>query len=203
MFTGIVTQIGALASRERHNGDEALAFAVSSDWLYGSVVGDSIAVNGVCLTVIQNNGNKFAVDVSGETLSRTTLGGLDIGATVNLERALSLGDALGGHLVSGHVDAVAEILDRQADSQSVRIWVSLPQELAPLVAEKGSICVDGISLTVNEVEPDRFGVNIIPHTLEATVAGTYQPGTPVNLEVDIVARYVARILSAGNGAATE
>ena len=194
MFTGIITQIGTLRSRERHDGDESLLFGVSSDWLYGSVVGDSIAVNGVCLTVTQNDGDGFAVDVSGETLSKTTLGQLESGAAVNLEHALSLGDALGGHLVSGHVDAVAKILDCQQESQSVRIWVSLPQELAHLVAVKGSICVDGTSLTVNEVERDRFSVNIIPHTLEATVAGAYAPGTSVNLEVDIIARYVARVL---------
>ena len=197
MFTGIVTQIGKLRERIPHDGDESLVFAVASDWLYGAAVGDSISVSGVCLTVTRNDGDAFAVDVSGETLSKTTLGQLEPGHAVNLERALSIGDALGGHLVSGHVDAVGEVVDRYADGQSVRIWFSLPAELAHLVAVKGSICVDGVSLTVNEVEADRFGVNIIPHTLEATVAGDYRPATKVNLEVDIIARYVARILNTG------
>ena len=123
--------------------------------------------------------------------------------SVNLEMALRPIDALGGHLVSGHVDTVAEVLARDPDGRSERIWISLPAELARLVAAKGNICVDGISLTVNEVASDRFGVNIVPHTLEATVAGSYQSGTRVNLEIDIIARYVARILGAGNGQATE
>ncbi len=194
MFTGIVQAIGALRERVPHGSDQTFLFEVPTGYLDGCVTGDSIAVNGVCLTATRLDGNSFAADVSAETLSCTTLDDWSVGAPVNLERALRLGDALGGHLVSGHVDAVAEVLERTPEARSERIFVSLPPSLAPLVAEKGSICVDGTSLTVNEVEPGRFGVNIVPHTLEATIAGGYRPGGRVNLEVDLIARYVARIL---------
>ena len=203
MFTGIITHIGTLRSRQQHGGDESLVFDAAPDWLGQATIGDSIAVNGVCLTVTGTDTTGFVTDVSGETLSVTTLGKIGAGAPVNLEKSLRPTDALGGHLVSGHVDAVAEVLERESEARSERIWISLPSELAPLVAAKGSICVDGISLTVNEVELGRFGVNIVPYTLEATVAGSYRPGTQVNLEIDIIARYVARILSTGNGQAME
>lgn len=198
MFTGIVQQIGALRSRQRHDGDESLVIDIPPGWLTGANTGDSIAVNGVCLTATTIAGDRFGADVSAETLSKTTLGELAPGDAVNLERALRPLDALGGHLVSGHVDSVAEVLERSADSRSERIWIGLPAPLARLVAPKGNICVDGTSLTVNEVESGRFGVNIVPHTLEATIAGSYRPGTRVNLEVDIVARYVARLLDVGD-----
>jgi len=203
MFTGIIKQIGVLRSRQRHFGDESLVFDAAQEWLSTTAVGDSIAVNGVCLTVTGSDGDGFFADISAETLSRTTLGEIQPGDRVNLEMALRPTDALGGHLVSGHVDAVAEILGRDNDGRSERIWVSLPPDLSRLVATKGNICVDGTSLTVNEVESGRFGVNIVPHTLEATIAAGYRSGTPVNLEVDIIARYVARILDAANGRATE
>ncbi|MBT8135757.1 MAG: riboflavin synthase [Gammaproteobacteria bacterium] len=194
MFTGIITRIGALAARQVGDGSEMLTIDAGDRFLENSSVGDSIAVNGVCLTVTGIDGVRFSADVSAESLACTTLGDLAPGSRLNLEHALRASDALGGHLVSGHVDAVAEVLDCRPEAQSVRVFVALPDPLAALVAPKGSICVDGTSLTVNEVEPGRFGVNIIPHTLEATVAGDYRPGTRVNLEADIIARYVARVL---------
>ncbi len=194
MFTGIVQQLGSLESRQEAGGDVRLSVATEPAWLEGVAAGDSIAVNGVCLTVVEFDRKSFATDVSNETLACTNLGALGSGARLNLEKALRASDPLGGHLVSGHVDAVTRVVAREPDGRSQRLWFAIPPGLAQFIAPKGNICVDGVSLTVNEVEPDRFGVNIIPHTSEVTVAGGYTPGTRVNLEVDLIARYVARIL---------
>jgi riboflavin synthase len=157
-------------------------------------IGASIACAGVCLTVIERGADSFVVDVSNETLARTTLGGWKAGQRINLERPLRAGDELGGHIVSGHVDAVSHVIDRAPDGASVRFTFALPAPLAGYLAPKGSITVDGVSLTVNEVEEGFFGVNLIPHTLEVTSLGTLQPGAGVNLEVDLVARYLARLI---------
>lgn len=195
MFTGIIQVVGSVVAAEPRGGDLQLRIEAASDWLAGTRSGDSIAVNGVCLTVTGLQATGFAADVSRETLACTGLGSLAAGDRVNLEQALAAGDKLGGHLVSGHVDAVTTVLGRSADARSVRFQFGLPERLAQFVAVKGNICVDGTSLTVNEVEADRFGVNIVPHTLQQTIIGDYRAGTRVNLEVDLIARYVSRVLS--------
>jgi riboflavin synthase len=160
----------------------------------GVVLGDSIAVNGVCLTAVVLDGPAFSADVSRETLSLTTLGDLKSGSRVNLEKALTLSTPLGGHLVSGHVDGIGEVLERRQDARSWRFHIRAPAELARYIAQKGSICVDGISLTVNQVAGSVFEINIVPHTIEETIIGGYQAGTRVNLEVDLVARYLERLI---------
>ena len=158
-------------------------------------VGDSISVNGVCLTATGLRDDGFDTDVSNETLSITSLGGLEVGSAVNLEPALSFGDRLGGHLVSGHVDCMGKVLSAEQDARSVRLVIELPQEFARYVAKKGSICVDGVSLTVNGVSGNTFDLNIIPHTAETTTIGSYEAGTEVNIEVDLLARYIERLLA--------
>jgi riboflavin synthase len=192
MFTGIITDIGELVAVE--SGQMQIAAAYDPDSI---TLGASIACDGCCLTVTSveaaDGGCRFGVDVSNETLARTTLGKWKPGRRVNLERALTLQHELGGHIVTGHVDAVAIIADRKEDGDSVRFSIDCPQELAHLVAEKGSVALDGVSLTVNEVEGTRFGVNLVPHTLRATTWSARRKGDKVNLEVDLLARYVARI----------
>jgi len=158
------------------------------------VLGDSVAVSGVCLTVVDLPGDGFWADVSGETLSRSTLGQLAAGGRVNLEKALTPTTRLGGHLVSGHVDGVGTVLERRDAGRSVRFLIRAPDGLARYIAEKGSICVDGISLTVNAVDGAHFALNIVPHTLQETTMGDFAPGRKVNLEVDIIARYLERLL---------
>jgi riboflavin synthase len=160
----------------------------------GLDLGDSICVQGCCLTVTELIGRAFAADVSRETLSLTTLGDLGVGSHVNLEPSLKAGDALGGHLVSGHVDGVAQVASVASDARSTRVGISVPDHLAKYIARKGSVAIDGVSLTVNEVEGATFGVNLIPHTQEVTTLGRLKPGVRVNLEVDQVARYVERLL---------
>jgi riboflavin synthase len=162
-------------------------------------VGDSIAVNGVCLTAVQLHDDGFDTDVSVETLDVTTLKHLETGDAVNLEPALRVGDALGGHLVSGHVDGIGRMTARADDARSIRMTFEVPAELARYVARKGSICVDGVSLTINEVSGNTFGLNIIPHTAEVTTMGAYEPGTAVNIEVDLLARYIERMLGSETG----
>ena len=157
-------------------------------------LGDSIAVNGVCLTAVALPGDGFWADVSGETLTRTGFSGLRVGSPVNLEKALTPSSRLGGHLVSGHVDGVGTVLSRADDGRSVRFRIKAPDELAKYIAEKGSICIDGISLTVNRVSGAEFELNIVPHTLQGTTMGGFQAGRPVNLEVDVIARYLERLL---------
>ena len=200
MFTGIVQDMGRLVALEPRGGDVRLRVAVERLPLEAVRTGDSIAVSGVCLTVVEHDRGSFAADVSLETLSLTTLGELAPGSRVNLEPALRAGDPLGGHLVSGHVDGVGRVVSLAQDARSWRLRFATPPELARYVARKGSIAIDGVSLTVNEVEGGEFGVNIIPHTFEVTTIGSYAPGRRVNLEIDPIARYVERLLAAGAAA---
>jgi len=200
MFTGIIQAIGTIGRMEQRGGDLRLGVRTGKLDLAGVAIGDSIAVNGVCLTAVQLTGDGFAADVSRETLSLTSLGGLKVGSRVNLEKALTLSTPLGGHLVSGHVDGLGEVLERLDDARSVRFRLRAPVELARYIAQKGSICIDGTSLTVNEVNGRELTVNIVPHTLEETIMDGYGPGMRVNLEVDLIARYLERLLL-GAGAA--
>ena len=194
MFTGIVQDVGQVASREMRGVDARLVITTQKLDLTDTVVGDSISVQGVCLTVVSLTPDSFAADVSHETLSLTTLGELIAGSPVNLEPALRAGDRLGGHLVSGHVDGVAHVSATSHDGDSLRVKVTVPAELARYIARKGSVTVDGVSLTVNEVEGATFGVNLIPHTQVVTTLGRLLAGTRVNLEVDQMARYAERLL---------
>ena len=194
MFTGIIQAIGKVVRMEPRGGDLRLHLHTGKLDLGGVRLGDSIAVNGVCLTAIALPGDGFAADVSRETLSLTSLGTLKPGGRVNLEKALTLATPLGGHLVSGHVDGLGEVLERRGDARSVRFRIQAPAELARYIAHKGSICVDGTSLTVNTVDGRCFDLNIVPHTLQETIMGDYAEGTRVNLEVDLIARYLERLL---------
>jgi riboflavin synthase len=206
MFTGIVTDLGTVREVQPlgEGQDMRLVIGTSPAFLtqpQPAVIGASIACSGCCLTAVQLGGDFFAVDASAESLSKTTLGRLRAGSRINLERSLRIGDELGGHLVSGHVDGVAEVLSAAPENASVRWRFRLPPGLSRFVAEKGSIAIDGVSLTVNEVDGDVFGVNIIPHTAAVTTFGTLQPGGRVNIEIDTLARYVARLVTADPGAA--
>jgi riboflavin synthase len=194
MFTGIVQGVGTVRAIEQRGGDVTLVFDTGSVSLADIELGGSIAVSGVCLTATRCDASSFAADVSRETLSHTTLGDWVAGSRVNIEKALLAGQALGGHYVTGHVDGVGEMVSRHDDARSVRMEFRVPPELARYVARKGSICIDGVSLTVNGAGGDRFDVNLVPHTLEVTTLGGLQPGSPVNLEVDIIARYVERMM---------
>lgn len=196
MFTGIVQDIGHVRSIEAREGDVRLTVACQHLDLARVRVGDSICVQGCCLTVTERPGQAFAADVSRETLSLTTLGDLVAGSPVNLEPALRAGDPLGGHLVSGHVDGVARVVAASGDARSLRLRIAVPTELARYIARKGSVAVDGVSLTINEVEDATFGVNIIPHTQAVTTLARLAVGARVNLEVDQVARYLERMLPA-------
>ncbi len=197
MFTGLVELKGQLARRSRRGPGYRLAVEAG---LGALTLGESISVNGACLTVVSSDARGFEADVSLETAGKTTLGGLAIGAGVNLERALKVGDRLGGHLVSGHVDAVAELLRVAPAGEAQRLSVGFPPELARFIAAKGSITLDGVSLTVNAVTDSVLEVMVIPHTLLVTTLGELRPGSPINLEVDTLARYAVRFLevSAGN-----
>lgn len=194
MFSGIISDVGRLSEIRGAAGgvDRRLVIETSYD-TDAMAIGASIACAGPCLTVVETGPGWFAVDVSAETLNRTTVGEWQVGCRINLERALRLGDELGGHLVSGHVDGVAELVSRRADGESERMAFAAPAELMRFIAVKGSITVDGISLTVNDVGRRDFDVNIIPHTLVATTLGEIDPGASVNLEIDLLARYVARL----------
>ncbi len=194
MFTGIIQAVGSIASMQDIGGDKRVRLNTAGLSLVNVELGDSIAVNGVCLTVIEKHADGFSADVSGETLSRTGLGNLKKNSAVNLEKAVTPTTALGGHLVSGHVDGIGEVISRQVDARSVRFSVRTPAALARYIAEKGSICVDGISLTVNAVDGDVFELNIVPHTIDQTTMANFIVGTKVNLEVDIIARYLERLL---------
>ncbi|MEJ1335226.1 MAG: riboflavin synthase [Candidatus Sedimenticola sp. (ex Thyasira tokunagai)] len=194
MFTGIIQAVGTIAAIESRGGDVRLRIQSGGLPLSDVQLGDSIATNGICLTAVELPGDGFAADVSRETLSLSTLGGLRSGSRVNLEKALTLSTPLGGHLVSGHVDGVGQVVDRHEDGRSIRFSVEAPAELARYIAHKGSICVDGASLTVNRVDGSRFDLNIVPHTMVETVMADYRSGTQVNLEVDLVARYLERLL---------
>jgi riboflavin synthase len=202
MFTGIVTALGTLREVQPIGGghDMRLVIGVDPGFLEGALLGCSIACSGVCLTAVELAADSFSVDASAETLSKTTLGRWRAGTRVNLERSLKVGDELGGHLVSGHVDGVGVAASAVPEGGSVRWRFRPPPALMPFIAAKGSVAVDGVSLTVNDVDADGFGVNIIPHTAAVTGFGTLRPGDPVNIEVDMLARYVARILGASGGA---
>lgn len=191
MFTGIVTDVGRVRSVRETNRDRRFEIETAFDTA-AIDIGASIAHAGCCLTVVEKGPGWFAVEVSGETLSRTTLDEWAEGRPVNLERAARVGDELGGHIVSGHVDGVGEVVSIESEGGSHRVKVRVPRPLHRYIAEKGSIAVEGVSLTVNEVEDDVFGVNLIPHTWEVTTLGTLKPGSRVNLEIDMLARYLAR-----------
>lgn len=199
MFTGIIKAKGTISAMDKRGGDVRLS--VRSDGLPWSdyELGESIAVNGVCLTAVALHDDGFDTDVSVETLDVTALGGLAIGSTVNLEPAISLGERLGGHLVSGHVDCTGRVVSREADARSIRLKIEIPKDYARYVAKKGSVCVDGVSLTVNEVSGNTFELNIIPHTTDVTIIDDYATGTVVNVEVDLLARYLERLLDRGDG----
>lgn len=194
MFTGIIQDVGTIQGRVARGGDVRLVIGVNALDLARTAQGDSICVQGVCLTALAIAPRSFEADVSGETLSMTTLGALEVGSPVNLEPALRAGDPLGGHLVSGHVDGIGEVLCTQEDARSLRVTIAAPASLARYIAPKGSVTLEGVSLTVNEVQADRFGVNLIPHTRDVTTLGGLRKGTRVNLEIDQIARYVERLL---------
>jgi len=203
MFTGIIEAIGTLSRIETQGGDGRFTIDTGKLSMAGVGLGDSIAVNGVCLTAIELGNHHFVADVSTETLSRTTLGKAKPGTHVNLELALLPTTRLGGHLVSGHVDGVGIIIEKRGDARSWRFTLEAPTAIAKYIAEKGSICINGISLTVNEVKGTRFGVNIVPHTLKETTLGETAVGDRVNLEVDLLARYLERLLMGDKAAEPE
>ena len=194
MFTGIIQAVGSIALIESKGGDVCLHIHTNALDMGDVQRGDSIAVSGVCLTAIEHGADGFTADVSGETLTRTTLGKLNTGSRVNLEKALTPSSRLGGHLVSGHVDGVGEVIERSAEARSVRFRIQAPAALTRYIAGKGSICLDGVSLTVNAVEGALFDINVVPHTLQSTTLGEVQPGCRVNLEVDLIARYLERLM---------
>jgi len=195
MFTGIIQAIGHIAAIDAHDGDRHVHVATGNLDLAATKIGDSIAVSGVCLTAVQLAADGFWADVSAETLSCTICGDFQVGSAVNLEQALTPSTALGGHLVSGHVDGVGTVMDRHDDARSVRLRIAAPAALARYIAAKGSICVDGVSLTVNAVDGAEFELNIVPHTLQTTTLGEFVAGRRVNLEVDIITRYLERLLA--------
>lgn len=195
MFTGIIQAIGEVAACEpTPEGDLRLYIRTGKLDLGDVSIGDSIAVSGTCLTAVALPGDGFWADVSGETLGLTTLGNLTPGSRVNLEKSLTPSTRMGGHLVSGHVDGIGKVIEIHEDARSWRYTLQAPEALAHYIATKGSIGVDGVSLTVNQVEGNRFGLNIVPHTFQETIFADYQVGSPVNLEVDLIARYLERLL---------
>jgi len=196
MFTGIIQQIGEIAAYQARGVDAHVSIRAPGMNLGRYQIGDSIAVAGICLTIVAQTDSIFECDVSAETLRLTTAGSWQAGSRVNLEPALRLGDVLGGHLVSGHVDGLAELVGDMAEGRSRRLEWRAPAPLARFIAAKGSVALDGVSLTVNEVTADRFGVNLIPHTLEVTTFGQLQVGQSANLEIDLMARYAERLLTA-------
>lgn len=194
MFTGIISSIGKIETVQAKGGDIRLQVATHALDLSDIKLGDSVANNGVCLTVIAMTQDSLSFDVSRESLDRTSLATATVGSEINLEKALAVGDRLGGHFVSGHVDGLGKVIDRQASARSVQFRFEVPSGLERYIAEKGSICIDGTSLTVNKAENNWFEVNIIPHTMQETIMQGYRIGTQVNLEVDLIARYLERLL---------
>lgn len=207
MFTGIIQTVGEIQSLEMHGSDARYVIGTGDLDVADIQIGDSIATAGVCLTAIELGSNYFAADVSGETLSRTTFASLRSGSPVNLELSVTPTARLGGHMVSGHVDGIGKVVNRSSDGHSERFIIEAPKVLARYIAEKGSICIDGISLTVNGVQGCQFDLNIVPHTLQVTTMGQLQAGSEVNLEVDVVARYLERLMlgdkAAESGGITE
>lgn len=194
MFTGIIAALGKVTTLQPKGGDLSLLIDAGKLDCNDVKLGDSIAINGVCLTVVSMQGKQLAFDVSQETIARSSLAGLTTGSQVNLEKALAVGDRLGGHFVSGHVDGLGQVSSIKEVARSWQMAIAVPAELQRYIAEKGSICIDGASLTVNKVTPSGFEVNIIPHTLQETIIKDYQVGSKVNLEVDLIARYLERLL---------
>jgi riboflavin synthase len=194
MFTGIIAAIGKVESVQAQGGDLRLDIDAQSLDLSDVKLGDSIAINGVCLTVVAIKHRVLSFDVSRESIDRTSLGNVKKGSSVNLEKAMAVGDRLGGHIVSGHVDGLGKIILLEPSARSVKFRIEVPTDLERYIAEKGSICIDGTSLTVNNVGPAWFEVNIIPHTMQETIISDYQSGSVVNLEVDLIARYLERLL---------
>jgi len=199
VFTGIIRAKGTITAIDRAGGDVTLS--VRSDRLPFSTyeVGESIAVNGVCLTAVRLREDGFDADVSIESLNVTALADLAVGATVNLEPSLSVGERLGGHFVSGHVDCIGSVIKRATDARSIRLAIEIPAPYLRYIAKKGAVCVDGVSLTINEVSDNVIDLNIIPHTAESTIIGDYATGTAVNIEVDMLARYIERLLARAEG----
>ena len=202
MFTGIIQAVGDIRQIEQRGTDARYVIGTGELDMSDVQIGDSIATQGVCLTAIEFGNDYYAADVSGETLSRTTFGQLVKGSAVNLEMSVTPTTRLGGHMVSGHVDGIGEVIDRSSDGRSERFVIKAPDELAKYIAEKGSICIDGISLTVNGIAGSQFDLNIVPHTLSVTTMGNLQAGSTVNLEVDVVARYLERLMLGDNAAST-
>ncbi|MFK7976188.1 MAG: riboflavin synthase [Halioglobus sp.] len=200
MFTGIIQAVGEIAQMESSGGDMRLRINTGKLSLDDVQLGDSICTNGVCITVTELPGDGYWADVSNETLNFTTLGNLKPGSRVNLEKALTPQSRLGGHIVSGHVDGVGEVVSLAEDARSIRFVLRAPDELAKYIAHKGSICIDGTSLTVNAVNGAEFDLNIIPQTIAETVFGEYAPGSTVNLEVDVIARYLERLVQGDSAA---
>ena len=200
MFTGIIQAVGQVAAMQPSGGDLRLRINTGKLPLDDVALGDSICTNGACLTVIELPGDGYWADVSVETLNFTTLGKLQPGSRVNLEKALTPASRLGGHIVSGHVDGVGEVVSLEEDARSIRVVLRAPDELARYIAHKGSICVDGTSLTVNAVNGAEFELNIIPQTMAETVFGEYTSGSRINLEVDVIARYLERLMQGDDAA---
>ena len=194
MLTGIISAIGDIAELEQRDGDVRLTIRTGNLSLADVHLGDSIACNGACLTAVELTGEGFIADVSVETLNLTTIVNWQVGNRINLEKAMQASDRFGGHIVSGHVDGIGEVISLHEDARSWRFRIRVPRELAKYIAHKGSITVDGTSLTINKVEGAEFELNIVPHTMTHTVMGDYKVGTKVNLEVDLVARYLERLL---------
>lgn len=198
MFTGIITDVGRLKEVSRVTGSEwgDTRMVVETSYDTKTIdIGASIAHSGACMTVIEKGPGWYAFDVSDESLAKTTLGSWSVGDPINLERALTGADELGGHMVTGHVDCTTECVSRETVAGSIQFWIAIPDDLAFAIAPKGSVTIDGVSLTVNEVKDGAFMLNIIPHTADVTTLGTLQPGDKVNLEIDVIARYVARYLA--------
>ena len=195
MFTGIVETTGTLERKDEIGGDYRLVIHTGELSLAGCRTGDSISVSGACLTMLDPGADRFSADVSQETLTVTTLGAVEEGGRVNLELAMGVDDRMGGHLVTGHVDGKARLLSRREDARAERFDFEAPHGLARYIARKGSVCLDGVSLTVNGVDGDRFSVCLIPHTMAITTLGDLQPGDEVNLEVDLIARYLERLMA--------
>lgn len=196
MFTGIIEAVGTIKAININSQGARIDIAVANLDMADVKLGDSIAANGICLTVVAFDQNSYSADVSNETLSRTGFANYQVGQRLNLEKAMLPTTRFGGHIVSGHVDAVAQVLTIENKGNSVDYWLSMPKEIAPYIAEKGSITIDGVSLTVNSLEQDKFRLTIVPHTAEQTIIVDYQSGTKVNVEVDVMARYIERLLNA-------
>tara|TARA_R110002096_G_scaffold435246_1_gene659901 strand:- start:6345 stop:6935 length:591 start_codon:yes stop_codon:yes gene_type:complete len=194
MFTGIIQTTGEISAIDAHDSDSRFVFNTGNMDLTDLKVGDSIAVNGACLTIIDKGADSFAADLSNETLKLTTFSKLGIGSRINLEKAMQLSDRLNGHMVSGHVDGIGQVIDLTGDARSVRYTIEIPAALSRYLSKKGSVTVDGVSLTINTVERNTFSVNIIPHTLSKTIFSGYETGSRVNIEVDLIARYLDQLI---------